>query len=163
MPWTFWKKERKGAVCSQLAEQFPPVAGHADCGARPPLPQPIAQSPGCIEVTLVRGICERCGACCAFFPVSFPEDEAEEGTGNNLLSTMSLPAGHLRRVMKGTEIRPHRCIALQGEIGLKVSCFIYNNRPSTCRMFRRSWEENIGNLLCDKARAVLGLQPFSQY
>jgi len=65
--------------------------------------------------------------------------------------------------MKGTEMHHPRCHALQGTIGSRVSCLIYANRSSTCRNFTRSWENNIGNTLCDKARAVFGLEPFSQY
>lgn len=68
-----------------------------------------------------------------------------------------------QRFMKGTETISPRCIALEGHVGFNVRCSIYEHRPSTCRNFRLSWENNTGNILCDRARAVFGLQPFSQY
>jgi Fe-S-cluster containining protein len=79
------------------------------------------------------------------------------------LMATSLPFGHLMRIMRGTELSSPRCEALKGEIGINVHCAIYAGRPSTCRNFIRSWEKDTGNYLCDRARAVYGMQPFSKY
>jgi Fe-S-cluster containining protein len=65
--------------------------------------------------------------------------------------------------MKGTESKSPHCIALKGIVGTRVECLIYQNRPSPCRNFIRSWEHNRGNFLCDKARSYYNLQPFSKY
>lgn len=71
-----------------------------------------------------------------------------------------------KHYMMGTETNTPRCCALLGVVGTKVSCTIYENRPSGCRSFLRSWEHGQdaeGNFLCDKARAAFGMQPFEQY
>ncbi len=107
--------------------------------------------------------CQRCGACCAFFPVSFPESDLELLPDRRPLTDMSLPLAGGRRVMRGTEAGLPRCAGLQGEVGRRVRCVIYADRPSTCRDFKRSWEDNQGNSLCDRARSVFGLDQFSPY
>lgn len=105
--------------------------------------------------------CQSCGACCSFFRVQFywREANAEE-------SERSVPA-HLfeeldsqSRCMKGTG-RKHRpkCEALQGRIGVEVSCTIYQNRPTPCRAFKASFEDGEPNLRCDEARAAHGITP----
>jgi Fe-S-cluster containining protein len=53
--------------------------------------------------------------------------------------------------MRGTESRPVRCIALEGEVGQSVGCGIYTERSSTCREFIEYTPE------CNKARAMHGL------
>jgi len=107
--------------------------------------------------------CEACGACCAFFRVSFPIAETSEFPGGRVPYHMTLLSNETQRCMKGTEVKSPRCIALEGKVGGQVKCSIYEDRPSTCREFGLSWENNIGNLLCDRARGVFGLQAFSQY
>ena len=107
--------------------------------------------------------CESCGACCAFFRVSFPTAETNDFPGGLVPSDMTLFSDKTHRCMKGTQTTSPRCIALEGDVGFHVRCRIYENRPSTCRNFNLSWENNIGNRLCDKARVIFGLQAFSQY
>lgn len=107
--------------------------------------------------------CLRCGACCAFFLVSFPSHEVDQNAGGLVPFELTSELAYSRRCMMGTESKRPRCIALTGFIGSRVHCQIYGNRPSTCRAFRRSWEDNVGNSLCNRARAVYGLQEFSQY
>ncbi len=107
--------------------------------------------------------CETCGACCAFFRVSFPDNAANGINGFGVPEDYSVVLNCLQRSMKGTQAMNPRCIALEGQVGVRVSCRIYAHRPSTCRDFKLSWENNIGNLLCDRARGFFGLQPFSQY
>lgn len=107
--------------------------------------------------------CEACGACCAFFRVSFPNCETNEVPGGLVPVDLTFFSKNAVRYMKGTEAKNPRCIALKGRVGVHVKCAIYENRPSTCRKFTLSWKEDIGNRLCDQARGVFGLQAFSQY
>ena len=106
--------------------------------------------------------CETCGACCAFFAVSFPECEVTDNNGL-VPSGLTLTQKVSERIMKGTQTGSPRCIALEGRIGSRVKCSIYPSRPSTCRNFVRSWEAGKGNELCDRARQIYGLQPFSPF
>ncbi|MEE4240861.1 MAG: YkgJ family cysteine cluster protein [Desulfopila sp.] len=107
--------------------------------------------------------CQKCGACCAFFRVSFPGNETDSNVHGCIPVDLTVFCDEARRSMKGTETRNPRCIALHGQVGTQVSCTIYLNRPSCCRTFFQSWENGTGNTLCDKARAVFGMQPFSQF
>jgi Fe-S-cluster containining protein len=95
--------------------------------------------------------------------VSFPGSESDSVRGGVVPLAMSGESSDTRLYMKGTETKTPRCIALDGFIGTQVACRIYLNRPSTCRAFRRSWEQGDGNFLCDRARSAFGLDPFSQY
>lgn len=107
--------------------------------------------------------CEACGACCAFFRVSVPNAETDDLPGGLVPTDLTFFLNNAQKYMKGTETTAPRCIALEGKVGFHVTCRIYENRPSTCREFKLSWENNIGNRLCDRARGVFGLQAFSQY
>ena len=107
--------------------------------------------------------CESCGACCAFFKVCVPTAETNEFPGGRVPCEMTFFSKDTQRYMKGTEAKSPRCIALEGEVGSHVRCRIYESRPSICREFKLSWEKNIGNRLCDRARGVFGLQAFSKY
>ncbi|PHM40630.1 hypothetical protein Xszus_00302 [Xenorhabdus szentirmaii] len=102
--------------------------------------------------------CINCGACCAFFRVSFYWAEAEDGGGTVPVSTTE-KLNHFMRCMKGTN-EPHpRCINLCGEVGQSVFCSIYDKRPSPCREFSHAWETDDYNEHCDRARAAYGLPP----
>jgi uncharacterized protein len=129
----------------------------------PPQPPEIGTASGSLRSTQTCSPCQRCGACCAFYLVSFPRDEAVDDTGTRRLYDLSLPLGETSRYMKGTKARHPRCQALLGTVGSHVSCSIYAHRPSTCCTFQRSWESDAGNTLCDRARCIFGLEPFSQY
>jgi len=99
------------------------------------------------------GICRQCGACCAFFRVSFYWGEALQ---------RALPESSIERVtanlaaMAGTNRPLPRCCALQGEIGRQVTCLLYAARPSPCR------ELQPGDEKCNKARARHGLAPLTR-
>jgi Fe-S-cluster containining protein len=67
--------------------------------------------------------------------------------------------GGLYRAMRGTERKPPRCCALQGEIGRQVHCTVYSLRPSTCREFQVSGEQGVSNPGCDRARRQWDLPP----
>lgn len=88
--------------------------------------------------------CQSCGACCASFRVSFY-------WGETVPAHLTVPITPHRAAMRGTESRPVRCIALEGEVGKAVGCSIYGARSSTCRDFTEYTPE------CNKARAMHGL------
>ena len=94
--------------------------------------------------------CQQCGACCAYFRVSFYWAEADE---------RGWPAADVRKVndviacLAGTDQPQPRCLALQGNVGETVSCTRYAQRPSPCR------ELQPGDEKCNRARAAHGLQP----
>ena len=95
--------------------------------------------------------CQRCGACCALFRVSFYWAEADDARGGSVPVGLTQQVGALHRCMAGTQARPVRCVALQGEVGRAVGCGIYEQRSSTCRSVQP------GDSQCLKARAAHGL------
>lgn len=107
--------------------------------------------------------CMACGACCATYKVCFSEDEIDNQAGGTIPSSMTVSMGSHRSAMKGTEKRPRRCMALTGTLGVRVSCSIYEHRPRCCREFLASWQENVNNPSCDRARIICGMQAFSPY
>ena len=97
--------------------------------------------------------CLSCGACCAHFRVSFywaepvPEELTEKITP------------HLS-CMKGTNTTGSpRCVALDGQIGERVNCSIYEIRSGACRRFEASYENGQENQRCAAARLKHGLRP----
>jgi len=105
--------------------------------------------------------CLNCGACCAFYRVSFYWAEAEPFLGGTIPTELTERLTPHRSMMRGTGDKPPkaRCVALQGEIGAQVSCSIYPQRGSVCREFAPAWENGVPNERCDKARAYYGLPP----
>lgn len=104
--------------------------------------------------------CLSCGACCAYFRVSFYWGECQSAGGlvpDNLTVAVT---PHLV-AMQGTEQKPARCAALLGEVGCGTRCTIYENRASTCREFMAAWENGEPNPHCDAARAAHGLPPLT--
>ncbi|MGK9171911.1 YkgJ family cysteine cluster protein [Yokenella regensburgei] len=102
--------------------------------------------------------CMSCGACCAYFRVSFYWAEADDAGG--LVPThLTEVVSPLLRCMTGTQQKPCRCGALKGTPGVSTSCSIYPQRPSTCREFVRAWEDGKPNDACNRARASYGLPP----
>ncbi|STS90034.1 putative ferredoxin [Klebsiella variicola] len=75
--------------------------------------------------------CMTCGACCAYFRVSFYWAEADDA-GGLVPSALTEPLTPFLRCMSGTNQRQSRCAALSGDIGDAVHCTIYENRPSPC-------------------------------
>ncbi|TGD74862.1 YkgJ family cysteine cluster protein [Mangrovimicrobium sediminis] len=102
--------------------------------------------------------CLTCGACCAFFRVSFYWGETQ-GAGGGVPDNLTEQCGPLRSCMSGTNNPAPRCTALLGDVGGAVRCTIYDNRPSPCRDFQRSGEDGQENADCDRARAAHGLPP----
>lgn len=72
--------------------------------------------------------CTACGACCATYRVSFYWGEAPllpESMVEQVTPTMAC--------MAGTNGPAPRCVALQGEVGARVRCAVYDQRPPVCR------------------------------
>lgn len=105
--------------------------------------------------------CLSCGACCAFFRVSFHWSEADDATPQGVPVALTTDWNSTLRLMKGTETKPPRCHALLGNPGERVACTIYSERPSPCREFTPSFENGVRNEACDKARAHYGLLPLT--
>lgn len=97
--------------------------------------------------------CQSCGACCCAYRVDFDQAELAGGAfawGKGVPPLMALPlTGTLWR-LKGTD-SPGRCIGLDGEVGRRVVCTIYTERPGPCR------ELEAGSEACQRARRRLGL------
>ncbi|WP_072024447.1 YkgJ family cysteine cluster protein [Escherichia coli] len=100
--------------------------------------------------------CMTCGACCVFFRVSFYWAEADDAGGNVPVS-LTEQISPFHRCMSGTNQKKPRCVALAGTPGENAYCSVYKNRPSTCREFAMSGENDIANEACSRARAKYGL------
>jgi Fe-S-cluster containining protein len=129
--------------------------------------------------------CMSCGACCAFFRVSFyyenpqmdfhSKEVSEHPEMNNYLSAtenfskwkvpieLTVTSDSKVYSMLGTE-KKHRpkCTALIGRIGKLATCQIYANRPSPCRNFTASFSDGKKNPRCDEARRAHGLAPLNR-
>ncbi len=103
--------------------------------------------------------CLACGACCAFFRVSFHWAESTAGKPQGVPEEMTSPVTPHRLAMLGTLSKPARCVALKGVLGEAVFCSIHPARSSPCRDFTASWENGVHNADCDRARAAHGLPP----
>lgn len=117
----------------------------ADAGS-----QPISANP-----------CLACGACCAYYRASFYWREADDTTPGGVPVQLTQDLSPFRRVMRGTDQKAPRCVALQGEIGRHTRCSIYERRPNVCRSFTPSYAHGIPNPDCDKARRHHGLAPLT--
>jgi Fe-S-cluster containining protein len=102
--------------------------------------------------------CMTCGACCAYFRVSFYWAEADDA-GGIVPTQLTEPLTPFLRCMSGTNQRQIRCAALTGEIGESVHCAIYQHRPSPCREFASPAKAARLNDACNRARARYGLPP----
>jgi hypothetical protein len=100
--------------------------------------------------------CQRCGACCATFRVSFYWSEAVPA---HLTEQLTPFRAHMKH---SNEPGKPRCVALNGEIGKEVACGIYQERSTPCRDFEASFETGTPNPRCDKARANHGLPPLTE-
>ncbi len=114
-----------------------------------------------------KNICLNCGACCAFFRVSFYWREADPAQGRKIPADLVEEETEFYDNMKGTNQRHPYCAALHGKIGERVYCTIYRNRPTPCREFgihcdRGKMQIDPGDLeRCNKARAAWNLPPLT--
>jgi Fe-S-cluster containining protein len=138
----------------KMKTAFPDLPDAPEPGAHP---KPEGATP------LAVNPCMRCGACCACFRVAFPREEASDVPQGLVPLEFTTASGRNTLVMKGTEGRNPRCLALVGFVGACVSCLLYDRRPSTCRAFRGAWEADRVSPLCNNARARFGLPPFEPF
>jgi Fe-S-cluster containining protein len=101
--------------------------------------------------------CVSCGACCAFYRVSFYWAETDPLLDGNVPVELTEPVNPYKVAMKGTNCPQPRCVALQGEIGVNVSCGIYAQRSSVCRDFPDADSVEDQLALCNRARSAYGL------
>jgi Fe-S-cluster containining protein len=112
------------------------------------------------ETLLPINRCASCGACCAIYKIVFPAYEAEAENGGWVPVEITERSGPSKRKMKRTDRRHRQCVALEGRIGTRVRCAIYDRRPSSCRNFKAAWQEDAANDQCNRARALYGLPAF---
>jgi len=98
--------------------------------------------------------CLTCGACCAYFRVSLYRDESTEVPGGIVPAELTEQVNDQMLCMKGTNTYPARCVALRGEVGKRVSCVIYEQRPTTCREFNEYELDGSPNMRCFKLRGI---------
>ena len=103
--------------------------------------------------------CLRCGACCAYFRVSFYWAESVPFLDGRVPAELTEPLNPHRLAMKGTLSPPLRCVALDGTIGDCVSCTIYPDRPSPCSELEPWDAHGQPDEKCSRARAAHGLPP----
>ncbi len=101
--------------------------------------------------------CLNCGACCAYYRVSFYWAEGDDASEGGVPVALTEKLDALRRVMRGTNQSGPRCHALEGKIGKEVFCSIYAKRPTVCRDIPVSWSNGVQEEKCAKARAAWGL------
>jgi uncharacterized protein len=99
--------------------------------------------------------CQTCGACCASFRVSFYWGEEDDAPGGIVPAQLTEAVSPQLSCMKGTASKPVRCVALEGEVGKRVSCSIYSKRPSPCREFGVFEADGSPNPRCAALRAQL--------
>jgi uncharacterized protein len=102
--------------------------------------------------------CLSCGACCAAFRVDFSADELDSAYGQVPEGLAEMLGNGLAR-MRGTDYTKPRCAALQGTIGERAFCGIYEFRPSPCREFGVMACVGVGDPACQRARARHRLSP----
>lgn len=105
--------------------------------------------------------CQQCGACCAFFRVSFYWSEAEASLGGCVPPELTEALNPQRVAMRGTLFQPTRCVALEGTVGKAVACTIYPRRPSPCRELEPWDDSGQPDGKCTRARAAHGLPPLA--
>lgn len=103
--------------------------------------------------------CLTCGACCASFRVSLYWAETDPVSGVGVPPELVEQVSPFLCAMIGTNSAQPRCVALQGVVGNQVSCLIYNFRPTACREFAISGQNNQSYDLCEQARKNWGLRP----
>ncbi|MGK3981239.1 YkgJ family cysteine cluster protein [Sorangium sp. So ce118] len=95
--------------------------------------------------------CQRCGACCG------PTEDYPTYVDLFAGDVGRLPPRYRLHVI-GSSLATKEtssgtvCVALRGSVGKRVSCAIYESRPTLCRRFER------GSKACREAREYAGLQ-----
>lgn len=102
--------------------------------------------------------CVSCGACCATYRVAFAAEELDSA-GGTVPAELTERADGRKAFMRGTAGLSPRCAALQGTIGERVACAIYERRPTPCREFAPEAAAGHGDMMCGDARRRHGLLP----
>lgn len=105
--------------------------------------------------------CLACGACCASLRVDFAREELLS-EGGAVPDGLADTWGGCTARMRGTDHARPRCAALQGQVGVAVSCGIYEWRPSPCREFGAATLWGRGDPACNQARRRHGLAPLPE-
>lgn len=105
--------------------------------------------------------CTVCGACCATYRVTFGREELDESPGGVVPADLTDRIDDRGVCMRGTDGRSPRCVALQGDVGRRVACAIYDRRPSPCRAFAPEAAAGHGDMPCGDARRLHGLPPLT--
>ena len=100
--------------------------------------------------------CTTCGACCHSYRVEFSIYELDSLGGGVPEALTEVVDGATCR-MRGTGAVPIRCVALEGELGVRAICRIYPQRPRPCA------ELPEGSYGCNKARTRHGLPPLGEW
>lgn len=100
--------------------------------------------------------CVRCGACCHSYRVEFSVYELDVMGGTVPEALTEVVNGATCR-MQGTGEVPIRCVALEGPLGERAHCTIYDRRPRPCA------ELEEGSYGCNKARVRHGLAPLGEW
>ena len=106
--------------------------------------------------------CLSCGACCAYFRVSFYWAEAAPHSPDGVPEALTQKLDPQRVAMRGTDTAQPQCIALEGTIGRATRCSVYARRPSPCRELQAAWEDGQPSAKCDRARVRHGLSPLQR-
>ena len=73
--------------------------------------------------------CITCGACCSYTDPKWIEVSGEDRkrlNNDDLIESGDVESYAMKQTKQG------KCVALQGKIGVKVSCSVYPNRPQVC-------------------------------
>ncbi len=99
--------------------------------------------------------CDTCGGCCAAFVCVdvAPMDKISAEDSWDIYGKGKNDDYLVDRSIKRKEV-DFSCVALEGEIGTKVNCRIYEDRPLTCRKFEA------GSDRCHAVRRAYGIEPF---
>ena len=141
-----------------MAEQLlvmTPIVARSGC---PPAGQGLECAPcSLFSAVSVSHPCLTCGACCAFFRVSFHWSEADPALGGQVPFELTESLRTHERAMRGTSQANPRCVALDADIGRYSRCTIHDRRPSVCALVPASYEFGEASAQCDKARIAHGL------
>lgn len=111
-----------------------------------------------MESIEAEAICTSCGACCAYFRVSFYWGETDTHPQGYVPAEFTERLNDRHAVMRGTDRVDPKCVCLEGTVGLGVRCSIYPLRPTPCREFDVH-QPSVPNEACTRARAAFGLPP----
>ncbi|MGH9948865.1 MAG: YkgJ family cysteine cluster protein, partial [Pyrinomonadaceae bacterium] len=97
--------------------------------------------------------CVTCGACCAFpMAVSITENEAARiGNYTEVVLDREYADVVVGRFIPRAE--NDKCVNLDGKLGERIGCAIYEERPKCCREF------DAGSDRCHEFRRIYGLEP----